>query len=134
MRSIGRDLRRNRFRGQMTAATNTSGENTDDMVVLLDTNVIFDVADKRQPHYLASNQILCLCRRNVLVGVVAFHTIANCFYEYGRPIVPFIRDRLLRDVQVAGGSSNSILDAIGWGMRDLEDALQAAAALNAGAS
>ena len=45
------------------------------MVVLLDTNVLFDVLSKRQPHYAASNQILCLCRRKAIVGAVAYHTV-----------------------------------------------------------
>src|SRR6266851_1094697 len=47
------------------------------MVVLVDTNVVFDVMGRRQPHYAASNQILCLCRRKAVVGAVAYHTVAN---------------------------------------------------------
>ena len=31
------------------------------MNVLIDANVVFDVVEKRQPHYAASNQVLCLC-------------------------------------------------------------------------
>ena len=38
------------------------------MNVLIDANVVFDVVEKRQPHYAASNQVLCLCRRRVLAG------------------------------------------------------------------
>ena len=50
------------------------------MNVLIDANVVFDVVEKRQTHYAASNQVLCLCRRRVLAGMVAYHTIANsCF-------------------------------------------------------
>jgi hypothetical protein len=49
------------------------------MNVLIDANVVFDVVEKRQPHYAASNQVLCLCRRRVLAGMVAYHTIAKCF-------------------------------------------------------
>jgi predicted nucleic acid-binding protein len=104
------------------------------MIVLLDTNVVFDVVSKRQPHYSASNLILCLCRRKALVGTVAFHTIANCFNEYGKSVVLFLRERLLRDVEVVAASSSGILDALSWGIRDMEAALQAAAALNIGAS
>jgi hypothetical protein len=47
------------------------------MNVLIDANVVFDVVEKRQPHYAASNQVLCLCRRRVLAGMVAYHTVAN---------------------------------------------------------
>ena len=49
-------------------------------------------------------------------------------------MTPFIRERLLRDVDVAGSSTSTLLEALTWGMRDAEDALQAAAALNDGAS
>jgi hypothetical protein len=49
------------------------------MNVLIDTNVIFDVVEKRQPHDAASNQVLCLCPRRVLAGMVAYHSIANVF-------------------------------------------------------
>jgi len=65
------------------------------MVVLVDCNVVFDVLGKRQPHYAASNQVLCLCRRKAVVGVVAFHTIANVFYYYGKAAAPFLKERLL---------------------------------------
>ena len=101
------------------------------MIVLVDKNVVFDVIEKRQPHYSASNQMLCLCRRKALVGAVAFHTIANVFYQYGKAAAPFLRDRLLQDFLVHGASSAMILDVLRWGLTDIEDALQAAAALTA---
>ena len=104
------------------------------MIVLVDTNVVFDVIGRRQPHYAASNQILCFCRRKALVGAVAFHTIANVFYYYGRAAVPFLNERLLEDFSVHGASSTVIQDVMRWGLTDFEDALQAAAARTAGAS
>ena len=91
------------------------------MNVLIDTNVVFDVVERRQPHYAASNQVLCLCRQRVLAGMVAYHTIANVFYHYGKPAVPFLRDSPL------------VVQALEWGMPDFEDALQAAAARGNGA-
>jgi predicted nucleic acid-binding protein len=104
------------------------------VIVLVDTNVVFDVIGRRQPHYAASNQILCFCRRKALVGAVAFHTIANVFYYYGRAAVPFLNERLLEDFSVHGASSTVIQDVMRWGLTDFEDALQAAAARTAGAS
>ena len=104
------------------------------MVVLVDTNVVFDVLAKRQPHYGASNQILCLCRRKALVGAVAFHTVANIFYYYGKAATRFLKERLLVDLVVHGATNATIQDVLRWGMADLEDALQAAAATTARAS
>src|SRR5689334_16709070 len=101
------------------------------MVILVDTNVVFDVLGRRQPHYGASNHILCLCRRRALVGAITFHTIANIFYYYGKAAAPFLKNRLLVDCAVEGASSAVILDVLRWGITDLEDALQAAAATTA---
>ena len=104
------------------------------MNVLIDANVVFDVVEKRQPHYAASNQVLCLCRRRVLAGMVAYHTVANIFYQYGKPALPFLKDSLLPHVRTVSADSPLIIQALQWGMSDFEDALQAAAARANGAA
>ena len=104
------------------------------MNVLIDANVVFDVVEKRQPHYAASNQVLCLCRRRVLAGMVAYHTIANVFYQYGKPAVPFLKEFLLPHVRTVSADSPLVIQAPAWGMTDFEDALQAAAARANGAA
>ena len=104
------------------------------MNVLIDANVVFDVVEKRQPHYAASNQVLCLCRRRVLAGMVAYHTVANISYQYGKPAVPFLKDSLLPHVRTVSADSPLIIQALQWGMSDFEDALQAAAARANGAA
>ena len=104
------------------------------MNVLIDANVVFDVVEKRQPHYAASNLVLCLCRRRVLAGMVAYHTVANIFYQYGKPAVPFLKDSLLPHVRTVSADSPLIIQALQWGMSDFEDALQAAAAWANGAT
>ena len=102
--------------------------------MLIDANVVFDVVEKRQPHYAASNQVLCLCRRRVLAGMVAYHTIANVFYQYGKPAVPFLKEFLLPHVRTVSADSPLVIQALAWGMTDFEDALQAAAARANGAA
>ena len=104
------------------------------MNVLIDANVVFDVVEKRRPHYAASNQVLCLCRRRVLAGMVAYHTVANIFYQYGKPALPFLKDSLLPHVRTVSADSPLIIQALQWGMSDFEDALQAAAAWANGAT
>ena len=104
------------------------------MNVLIDANVVFDVVEKRQPHYAASNQVLCLCRRRVLAGMVAYHTVANIFYQHGKAAVPFLEDSLLPHVRTVSADSPLIIQALQWGMSDFEDALQAAAARANGAA
>ena len=104
------------------------------MIVLIDTNVVFDVISKRQPHYSASNQLFCLCRRQALTGIIALHTLANVYYYYGAPAGPFIRERLLTTVEVGGASAATIQKVMEWGMKDWEDALQCAVAQTVKAS
>jgi hypothetical protein len=53
------------------------------MNVPIDANVVFDVVEKRQPHYAASSQVLFLCRRRVLARMVAYHTVANYRLSFG---------------------------------------------------
>ncbi|MBP9901302.1 MAG: PIN domain-containing protein [Verrucomicrobiota bacterium] len=100
------------------------------MKVLIDTNVVFDVFARRQPHYSASNHILKLARRKKIAAAVAAHTVANLFYFYQRPAVAFLREDLLPNVEVAAADSFLTLASLNLGMPDLEDALQVGAALD----
>lgn len=95
------------------------------MVILRDTNVGFDVLSKRQPRYAASNQILCLCRRKAVVGPVAYHTVANVFYSYGRAAAPFLQGRLFIHLSMHGASAAMIREALRWGTSDWGDARDA---------
>lgn len=99
------------------------------MRLLLDTNIIFDVYERRQPEYSASNHLLKLARRGRLAAAVASQTVANAFYRYKKPGLPFVRDNLLNDVAVTAGDAHQIKTCLNLGMTDLEDALQVAAAL-----
>jgi predicted nucleic acid-binding protein len=98
--------------------------------VLIDTNVVFDVFERRQPDYSASNHILKLARRGRIAAAVASQTVANCFYVYRKPVLPFVRDDLLEAVDVAAGDAHQIKTCLNIGISDLEDALQVAAALD----
>jgi hypothetical protein len=99
------------------------------MRLLFDTNIVFDVYGRRQPDYSASNYMLKLTRRGRITAAVASQTVANCFYVYERPIVAFLRD-LLESVEVAAGDAHQIKTCLNLGMKDLEDALQVAAAMD----
>jgi len=65
---------------------------------------------------------------------VAYHTVANIFYQYGKPALPFLKDSLLPHVRTVSADSPLIIQALQWGMSDFEDALQAAAAWANGAT
>ena len=50
------------------------------MLVLIDTNVILDILEKREPFYGSSNDVLSLCASKKIKGYIALHTVSNIFY------------------------------------------------------
>lgn len=100
------------------------------MRLLLDTNIVFDVYERRQPEYSASNHLLKLALRGRVTAAVASQTVANAFYRYRKPVVAFVRDDLLACVEVSAGDAHQIKTCLNLGMTDLEDALQVAAAMD----
>ena len=50
------------------------------MLVLIDTNVILDMLEKREPFYESSNDVLYLCASKKIRGCIALHTVSNIFY------------------------------------------------------
>jgi hypothetical protein len=99
------------------------------MRVLVDANVIFDVYERRQPHYAASLQVCRLARRRTLAAAVAEHTIANGFYIYRKPFAAFVRERLLEDFEICCADAQLTGACLKLGIGDFEDALQAGAAM-----
>lgn len=47
--------------------------------IFLDTDVILDVAFKREPHFLYSQEVLSLVEQNVFSGFTSSLIIANCY-------------------------------------------------------
>ena len=99
------------------------------MKILVDANVIFDVYERRQPHYSASQQICRLAQRGALTAAIAGHTIANGFYIYKKPFVPFVSERLLEDFEISCANAHHTRECLKLGFGDFEDALQAGAAM-----
>lgn len=102
------------------------------MKVLLDCDLLLDVALRRQPF---SKQSIRVLRWAEMEGeaVVAWHSLANCAYLLKAQGRDFLHG-LLSIVEVAPVASAEARQALALPMQDLEDAMQAAAALSAGAS
>lgn len=97
------------------------------MRVLLDTDVLLDVALAREPHAMQSAAVLRWAEAGG-EAVVAWHTLANCAYLLkGGGRIFLIQ--LLRMVEVASTGTADARRALELPMADLEDAFQAAAAL-----
>jgi predicted nucleic acid-binding protein len=102
------------------------------MKVLIDTDVLLDVALNRAPHVEASAKLLRWAEKN-RTSYIAWHSIANCAYLLKEDHRTFL-NLLLSFVTVASVGDREARAALDYPMKDLEDALQAAAALACGAT
>ena len=98
------------------------------MRILIDTDVILDVALDRAPFAEESGLVLDWAERHPGAAGVAWHTVANVAYLLKQDARPFLSE-LLDFVVVAQTSTEEARQAIALPMADLEDALQAVAAL-----
>lgn len=106
-------------------------------MILLDADVLLDVALDRTPHADASSALLDLLERRSRRAFVAWHTVANLYYLL-RPAEGADRAREFLDdltgfVTVAPAGTDALRYALALPMADLEDAMQVAAARECGA-
>jgi predicted nucleic acid-binding protein len=107
-------------------------------VILLDTDVLIDVALDRAPHAEAAAGLLDLLERRRRRAFVAWHTLSNFYYlvsptRGGHDARSFLVD-LTRFVLVAPTDTEAFQYAALLPLPDFEDALQVAAARACGAS
>lgn len=103
------------------------------MRVLLDTDILLDVALRRGRFLADSAAVLRWAESEPGRAAVAWHSLSNISYLLRPDARPFIRG-LLEFVEVAPTGTDAARHAVGLPMTDFEDALQAAAALAFGAS
>lgn len=103
--------------------------------MLIDTDVLLDVALGREPHVEASAALLRELERRPRQAFVAWHTLANLTYLLrgggGARPKEFLRD-LTTIVAIAPGDGPAFRRASTLRMKDFEDAMQVGAALEAG--
>lgn len=99
------------------------------MLVLIDTNVILDILEKREPFYAESSKVLSLCASKKIMGCIALHSISNIFYILRKHYSAEDRRRLLLGIlkflQVANASHENVIHALERNdFADFEDCLQ----------
>jgi hypothetical protein len=96
------------------------------MRILLDTDVLLDVALARQPHVNDSAAVMVWVETGGFAAV-DWHSLTNCSYMLngGRRFL----EKLLKIVEVAPGGTAEAKRAITLPMADVEDAFQAASAI-----
>ena len=101
-------------------------------MILIDTDVLIDVALDREPFSDAASELLDRLQTGPKRAFVAWHTLSNFYYlvassQGGSDARTFITE-LIRFVAVADCGTSAIGFAAGLGMPDFEDAMQVAAA------
>jgi predicted nucleic acid-binding protein len=95
--------------------------------ILIDTDVLLDVALNRRPYVEDSAEVLRWAEKGG-AACVAWHSLSNCAYLLANDGREFLAT-LLDLVDVAPTSRQEAQSALHFPMKDLEDALQAEAAL-----
>lgn len=106
-------------------------------MILLDTDVLIDVALDRRPHADPAAQLVDRIEHGAEAAFIAWHSVAN-FYYLVAPALGGVNARdfiveLTRFVAVATTDTTGIRYAAALPMADFEDAMQVAAARACGA-
>lgn len=102
------------------------------MIVLVDTDVLIDVALDRAPNATDAASLLDALERGASRGFIAWHTIAVFYYlvapKRGRPGTRQFIDQLMHFLDVAPTTSQHLRVATMLDFKDFEDAMQVGAA------
>lgn len=98
------------------------------MKVLLDTNIIMDVALERQPFFENSEGIISFVEQGQIEGYICASSFGDLYYiirkDKGRNLaLEFLRE-IVTFCQVATVNSNTINMALTTNFRDFEDAIK----------
>lgn len=100
--------------------------------ILLDTNIILDIALKREPHFEHSAKLFELIDNKRFIGYITATTVTDIYYiarkEKGKDIALEFVSNLIEVVDVLGIDKNTIIKALISKLKDFEDAVQVSAA------
>ena len=103
------------------------------MIVLVDTDVLIDVALDRMPHVESSSALLDKLEQCPGTAFVAWHTLSNFYYlvapTRGQVDTKAFLVELTRFAHVAPTTTDSVRYAAQLTMTDFEDAMQVAATM-----
>ena len=103
------------------------------MKVLIDTDILLDIALHRVKFFENSAATVEWAESEPGEAAVAWHSLSNIAYLLRPDARAFIRE-LLMFAEIPATGTSAAKQAMDFPMKDLEDALQAAAALRFGAS
>lgn len=102
--------------------------------LLLDTNIILDIALKREPHFELSSKIFELIDKKRIIAYITASAVTDIYYisrkEKGNEIAIEFISNLIEIVDVIGVDKSIIVKALKSNLKDFEDAVQVSAAEN----
>ena len=105
--------------------------------MLIDTNVLLDVALRRQPYYALAATLLGRLAQSRTGAFIAWHTVSNFYYiarpHLGNETARRTIEELSDFLTIVPTGNDSIRFALSLPMADFEDAMQVAAAHACGA-
>ena len=107
------------------------------MKVFLDTNVLVDYLNKREPFFADAAQVIDVCGSNGIIGIVSSLSVINAAYimrkAYTKQSLLLKISWMTNRFEVAPINREGIQEAISSHPSDFEDAVQYFSALQAGA-
>lgn len=104
------------------------------MKILLDTNIILDIALKREPHFTNSATVFSLIEQYGIEAFISATSINDIYYiarkEKGNEAARAFITELTKVVSIAGINKHTVLNALQSDIADFEDALQNFAAMD----
>ncbi len=102
------------------------------MIVLIDTDILLDVALNREPFVAYSAKLIDRVEQNIIEGFIAWHSLSNFYYliasSSGKKKTKAFISELLKFVNVSSTDTKSAEYALSLDVPDFEDALQMSAA------
>ena len=103
------------------------------MRILLDTNIILDIALRREPHFTFSVQAFKAIDNKIVFGFVTATTITDIYYiakrEKGHQIALDFISNLIEIIDIIGIDRNIIIKSLVSQINDFEDAIQSISSL-----
>jgi predicted nucleic acid-binding protein len=103
------------------------------VIVLIDTDILIDLALDRKPYAEPAGRLLDVLQTRPGTAYVAWHTLSNFYYlvvpTRGRDTSKAFLTDLVRFVEVAPTTTESLRYAAKLDMKDFEDAMQVAAGM-----
>ena len=100
--------------------------------VLFDTNIILDIALKRESFFEDAQKLFILIDKEKITGNITATTITDIYYiakkEKGHNEAINFIENLVEVIDVIGINKETILKALASKMKDFEDAIQSSAA------